>query len=128
MLNQALRKTVIGQQYFEICALIGAWEFDQQYEWSGHEPGALRAGVSQNVIDAIKYNRGVEELGDKEATLILMGRQLFRGNHQLSSPVWAKIGSAVRRRRHTRSHDDHGRLHNGCYLIECRQPAIAAGS
>jgi len=90
MLNQALRKTVIGQPYFEICALIGAWEFDQQYEWSGHEPGALRAGVSQNVIDAIKYNRGVEGLGEKEATLILMGRQLFRGNHQLSSPVWAK--------------------------------------
>jgi 4-carboxymuconolactone decarboxylase len=90
MVNQALRKTVIGQQYFEICALIGAWEFDQQYEWSGHEPGAVRAGVSQNVIDAIKYNRGVEGLGEKEATLILMGRQLFRGNHQLSSELWTR--------------------------------------
>jgi len=93
MLNQALRKSPIGPQYFEICALIGAWEFDQQYEWSGHEPGAVRAGVSQNVIDAIKFNRGVEGLGEKEATLILMGRQLFRGNHQLSSEMWA---SAVR--------------------------------
>jgi 4-carboxymuconolactone decarboxylase len=90
MLNQALRKTVIGQQYFEICALLAAWEFDQQYEWSSHEPGALRAGVSQTVIDAVKYNRGVENLGEKEATLILMGRQLFRGNHQLSSDLWAK--------------------------------------
>ena len=90
MVNQALRKSPIGQQYFEICALIGAWEFDQQYEWSGHEPGAVRAGVSQNVIDAIKFNRGVEGLGEKEATLILMGRQLFRGNHQLNSDLWAK--------------------------------------
>ena len=31
MLNQALRKTVIGPKYFEISALIGAREFDQQY-------------------------------------------------------------------------------------------------
>jgi 4-carboxymuconolactone decarboxylase len=85
-----LRKSEIGQQNFEICALLAAWEFDQQYEWSGHEPGAVRAGVGQNVIDAIKYNRGVEGLGEKEATLILMGRSLFRGNHQLSSDLWAK--------------------------------------
>jgi 4-carboxymuconolactone decarboxylase len=90
MLNQALRKTVLGQAHFEICALLAAWEFDQQYEWSGHEPGAVRAGVSQNVIDAIKYNRGVEGLPEKEATLIQMGRQLFRGNHQLNSEVWSK--------------------------------------
>ena len=31
MLNQALRKTVIGTKYFEVSALVGAREFDQQY-------------------------------------------------------------------------------------------------
>jgi 4-carboxymuconolactone decarboxylase len=67
MLNQALRKTVIGAKYFEISALIAAREFDQQYEWSGHEPGALRAGVDQAVIDAIKYNRDLKGLDDKDA-------------------------------------------------------------
>jgi len=90
MLNQALRRTVVGAKYFEISALIAAREFDQQYEWSGHEPSALRAGVDQAVIDAIKYNRDVKGLDDKDATVILMGRQLFRGNHQLSSELWAK--------------------------------------
>ena len=44
-LNQYLRKTVVGSHYFEISALIAAREFDQQYEWTGHEAGALRAGV-----------------------------------------------------------------------------------
>ena len=90
MLNQALRKTVIGAKYFEISALVGAREFDQQYEWSGHEPAALRAGVDQAAIDAIKFDRDVSALEEKSATVILMGRQVFRGNHQLSAELWAK--------------------------------------
>jgi len=89
MLNQALRKTVIGTKYFEISALVGAREFDQQYEWSGHEPAALRAGVDQAAIDAIKFDRDVAGLEEKSATVILMGRQLFRGNHQLKAELWA---------------------------------------
>ena len=90
MLNQSLRKTVIGAKYFEISALSGAREFDQQYEWSGHEPAAVRAGVDQAAIDAIKFDRDVAGLEEKSATVILMGRQLFRGNHQLSAELWAK--------------------------------------
>jgi len=90
MLNQSLRKTVIGAKYFEISALAAAREFDQQYEWSGHEPGALRAGVDQAAIDAIKFDRDVAGLEEKSATVILMGRQLFRGNHQLNAELWAK--------------------------------------
>ena len=90
MLNQVLRRAVIGTKYFEISALVAAREFDQQYEWSGHEPNALKAGVDQAVIDAIKYNRDVKGLDEKAATIILMGRQLFRGNHQLSPELWAK--------------------------------------
>ncbi len=90
MLNQALRRTVAGTKYFEIAALIAAREFNQQYEWSGHEPAALRAGVDPVVIDAIKFGRDVKGLDEKDATVILMGRQLFRGNHQLTSELWAK--------------------------------------
>ena len=90
MLNQALRRSVIGTRYFEISALVAAREFDQQYEWSGHEPSALKAGVSQATIDVIKYNRDTKGLDEKDATIILMGRQLFRGNHQLSAELWAK--------------------------------------
>jgi 4-carboxymuconolactone decarboxylase len=90
MLNQSLRKTVIGAKYFEVSALVGAREFDQQYEWSGHEPAALRAGVDQTAIDAIKFDRDVAGLEEKSATVILMGRQLFRGNHQLNAELWAR--------------------------------------
>ena len=64
-LNQYLRKTVAGGRYFEVAALVAAGEFEQQYEWSGHEPAALRAGVEQSVIDAIKFNRDLKGVPEK---------------------------------------------------------------
>lgn len=88
-LNQYLRKTVAGPRYFELSALLAAREFDQQYEWSGHEPAALRAGLEQSVIDVVKFNKDVAGLPDKDATVIRLGRALFR-EHKVSSELWAK--------------------------------------
>jgi 4-carboxymuconolactone decarboxylase len=89
-LNQYLRKTVVGPHYFEMCALLAAREFDQYYEWSAHEPGAVRAGVDQKVIDAIKFNRDVKGLEDKDAAVIQFGRALFR-QHKVSPALYSKI-------------------------------------
>jgi 4-carboxymuconolactone decarboxylase len=89
-LNQYLRKTVAGIRYFEVAALIAAREFDQQYEWSAHEPAALRAGVEQPVVDVIKFNRDIRGIPEKDAALIRLGRAIFR-DHKVSSPVWAQM-------------------------------------
>jgi 4-carboxymuconolactone decarboxylase len=89
MLNQVLRKTVVGPRFFELSALIAAREFDQQYEWSGHEPAALRAGLEQPVIDVVKFNRDTAGLADKDATVIRLGRAIFR-DHKVSAELWAK--------------------------------------
>jgi 4-carboxymuconolactone decarboxylase len=88
-LNQYLRKTVAGPRYFELSALIAAREFDQQYEWSGHEPAGLRAGLEQSVIDVVKFNKDVSGLSEKDATVIRLGRALLR-DHKVSSELWAK--------------------------------------
>jgi 4-carboxymuconolactone decarboxylase len=88
-LNQYLRRSVVGPRYFELSALIASREFDQQYEWSGHEPAALRAGLEQSVIDVVKYNRDLAGLSEKDATVIRLGRALFR-DHKVSSELWAK--------------------------------------
>src|SRR5215510_12557095 len=45
----------VGPRYFQLAVLITAREIDQQYEWSGHEPAALRQGLEQSVIDVVKY-------------------------------------------------------------------------
>jgi 4-carboxymuconolactone decarboxylase len=89
-LNVLLRKTVAGPQYFEICTLIAAREFDQQYEWSAHEVAARRAGVDQGVIDTIKFNRGVEMLPEKERLLIQYGRNLLR-RHKIDNAEFNKM-------------------------------------
>src|SRR5687768_8329645 len=89
-LNQVLRKTVAGSKYFELAALVAAREFDQQYEWSAHEPAGLKAGLEQSVIDVVKYNRELAGVPDKDATVIRLGRALFR-DHKVSSELWAKM-------------------------------------
>jgi len=89
-LNQYLRKSVVGPRYFELSALLAAREFDQQYEWSGHEPTALRAGLEQSVIDVVKFNRDVAGLAEKDATVIRLGRALFR-DHKVSPDLWARM-------------------------------------
>jgi 4-carboxymuconolactone decarboxylase len=91
-LNQILRKAnVIGPQFFEISTLVPAREFNQQYEWTGHEIGAQRAGVDQKVIDVIKYDRPVTGLPEKEATTIEFGRAMLRGNRQVPPELFAKM-------------------------------------
>jgi 4-carboxymuconolactone decarboxylase len=90
-LNQLLRKTVVGPAFFEISTLVPAREFNQQYEWTGHEIGAQRAGVSQEVIDVIKFNRPVTGLPEKEATVIEFGRAMLRGDHQVPPAMFAKM-------------------------------------
>ena len=89
VLNQYLRKTVAGSRYFELSALLAAREFDQQYEWSGHEAAGLRAGLDQTVIDAVKFNRDVAGLPEKDATVIRLGRALLR-DKKVAPALWAK--------------------------------------
>jgi 4-carboxymuconolactone decarboxylase len=87
-LNQYLRRSLVGPRYFELSALVASREFDQQYEWSAHEPAALRAGLEQSIVDAVKYNRDVAGVPEKDATVIRLGRALFR-DHKVSSALWA---------------------------------------
>ena len=90
-LNQYLRKTVVGAHYFEICAMMGAWEMENAYEFSAHEGGAVRAGVGADTIDAIKYNRDLKGLPEKDAAVIEFGRALFRGHHRASPELYSRI-------------------------------------
>jgi len=73
---------------FELCAILGAWEIEQQYEWRGREAAALQFGVSQKAVDTIKFNRPIEELPEDETVVIQMGRQILR-EHKLDSELYA---------------------------------------
>ena len=90
-LNQVLRKTVAGSKYFELAALVAAREFDQQYEWSSHEPAGLKAGLEQSVIDVVKYNRAIPAaMPEKDAAVIRLSRAIFR-DRKVSPELWARM-------------------------------------
>ncbi len=89
-LNQYLRNTVVGPAMFQICTLIAAREFDEKYEWNSHEAGARRANVDQKTIDAIKFNRPLDGLPEKDALVIRFGRAIFR-DHTVSPELYAKV-------------------------------------
>jgi 4-carboxymuconolactone decarboxylase len=76
------RKTV------EVAILCAARGMESEFEWTMHEPAALKEGVSQATIDAIKYARPTAGLPADEAYLIEMGRELFR-DRRLSSATFA---------------------------------------
>lgn len=89
-LNSRLRSTVLGSQMFEICALIAAREFDEDFEWTGHAAGAKRAGVAEQTIQAIQFNRDVKDAPPKDALMIRFGRALFR-EHKVSPELYAEV-------------------------------------
>jgi 4-carboxymuconolactone decarboxylase len=76
----------------EVAILITAREMDSQFEWVAHEPEALKEGVPQATIDAIKYRRPTEGLDATDALVIDLGRQLWR-DHKLKPETFAKLNS-----------------------------------
>jgi 4-carboxymuconolactone decarboxylase len=90
MLNQYLRfHGLLKQRDYEVAILVTAREFDQQYEWSGHEMGARSAKVPQSVIEAIKYNKAADGFSDRDTLLINFARQLLH-QHKLDSDLYAR--------------------------------------
>jgi 4-carboxymuconolactone decarboxylase len=80
----------LGNRVYQLVVLITARDIDQQYEWSAHEPAGLRAGLEQSVIDVVKFERPVDGLAEKDATLIRFFRALLR-EHTVSSDLFAKM-------------------------------------
>jgi 4-carboxymuconolactone decarboxylase len=73
----------------EVAILTTAREMDSQFEWVAHEPEALKEGVPQNVIDVIKYRRSTDGLDETDATVIELGRQIWR-DHKVTPETFAK--------------------------------------
>src|SRR3989442_4187545 len=62
---------------------------DSQFEWVAHEPEALEEGVEANVIDVIKSRKSTDGLNETDATVIDLGRQIWR-DHKVTPATFAK--------------------------------------
>ena len=53
--NQYLRfETALDRRLTELAILVTARELDNQFEWTAHEPAALKDGLDPKIIDVIR--------------------------------------------------------------------------
>jgi 4-carboxymuconolactone decarboxylase len=89
-LNNYLRfESGLGARTVELAILATAREFDSQFEWSAHEPPALKAGVSKELIDLIKRRAPVTGVSEQDAAIVELVREVF-STHRVSSPTYAR--------------------------------------
>lgn len=79
----------------ELAVLTTARECDCAFEWVTHEPIAREEGVSGMAIEIVKNREPVDDLDEREASVVRYGRELFRENRVAESsfrPVAARLG------------------------------------
>lgn len=77
----------------EIALLITSRCMDQQFEWTAHEPEAVKAGVPRETIDAIKFDMPTSALDAIDAVVIELGRAVWR-DHKVAPELFARAKAA----------------------------------
>lgn len=78
----------IGRRLSELAILAIAREYDQPYEWSLHEMEAVSVGLEPQIVDVVRNRRPLTGLGDKEAAIIRLGREI--GTHRVAPATYAR--------------------------------------
>ena len=73
----------------EIAFLTTSREMDNQFEWTAHEPVAVKLGVPQNVIDVIKFKSPTDGLDENDSIVIDLGRQIWK-DHKVDQPTFVR--------------------------------------
>jgi 4-carboxymuconolactone decarboxylase len=77
--NRILRSEIpLEPRLRELAILVTARELDSQFEWTAHEPAALKEGLEPAIIDVVKHRRPSGEMGEREAVIVRFGRELIR--------------------------------------------------
>jgi 4-carboxymuconolactone decarboxylase len=88
--NDYLRnKSGLDPRLVQLAILVTAREADSEYVWTAHEPQGLKAGLSPEVIDVVKYRKPTAGLAEKDAAIIDLGREDLQ-KHHVSSATFAR--------------------------------------
>jgi len=85
----AVGKGTLDAHVRELAILVACRATGYNFEWNAHEPAAVRAGVDQKVIDAVRTNAALAGLPDADAAVIRFGRELLN-DRKMSSATFAK--------------------------------------
>ena len=83
----------IGKRLEMLAVLVTGRAHNSQYDWTMHEPLALEAGLEREVIDIVRHRRSIDDLDDKDATLVAFARELF-GDHNVRADTYARAKRA----------------------------------
>lgn len=78
-----------GGSIRELIILVTAREMNSQFEWFQHEAEALKEGLPQSVVDAVKHRKTLDGIPETEAAIIAFGRELL-GARKVSSETFAR--------------------------------------
>lgn len=84
----------LGGRMKELIRLIVSRELDQAFEWTVHEPVALKEKLDPKIIDAIRLRKPLTGVPEKEAAMIQLGREYFQ-THKVSSATYARALKAL---------------------------------
>ena len=84
----------LGGRLKELIRLIVSREMDQPFEWTVHEPVALREKLEPHIIDVVRNRKALTGVPEKEAAMIQLGREMFQ-NHKVSSATYARALKAL---------------------------------
>jgi 4-carboxymuconolactone decarboxylase len=88
--NQYLRyDTTLDRRLTELAILVTARELENQFEWTAHEPAALKEGLAPEIIEVVKHRKPVDGLGAMEALIVTFGREVFR-DRKVRSETFAR--------------------------------------
>ncbi len=84
----------LGGRLKELIRLIVSREMDQAFEWTVHEPVALKEKLEPSIIDVVRLGKPLTGVPEKEAAMIQLGREYFQ-THKVSSATYARALKAL---------------------------------
>jgi 4-carboxymuconolactone decarboxylase len=79
----------VGRRLIGLATLVTAREHDAQYDWTVNEPVAVADGLEATIINMVRRNASLTGVGDKEAAIIQLGRELF-DTHNVREETYAR--------------------------------------
>ena len=87
-------KSALPPRLSELVILLVSRRWTQQYEWSAHQPLALKAGLSADVVAAIAEGRRPNPMAADEEALYALVDEVHR-NQSVSDATYAKAVASV---------------------------------
>jgi 4-carboxymuconolactone decarboxylase len=82
-------KSALPPRLSEFVILLTARRWTQQYEWNAHQPLALRAGLSAEIVKAVADGRRPDRMADDEEAVYTMCDELQK-NQGVSDATYAR--------------------------------------